>query len=131
MRLGANFRVAFSKSLKNGLFGYLYNLINKRYLKMSDSYLPFTIIRNFRKQESHQYKKQLCNAKNSWTIIEHKNYIRFFNDHSYFAHDKDLRKAKKMFKMMSAYIHTRNHIQIKSHHQKLMVKYGSLDNVIA
>lgn len=98
---------------------------------MEDPFSPFIILKNFRKLESEETKVGLSNVKNCWTLLEHQSYIDFFREHSYFAHDKLLRKSKKMFKMMSRHIQTRDPKQIKSHHQKLMGKYGSLDNILA
>jgi hypothetical protein len=40
------------------------------------------------------------------------------------------KKAKKMFVRLAAYVPTRNPSQIKSHHQKLMIKYGNLETIL-
>jgi hypothetical protein len=40
------------------------------------------------------------------------------------------RKANRIFVMMTKYIPTRSSSQIKSHHQKLMAKFKSLDAVL-
>ena len=42
-----------------------------------------------------------------------------------------LRKKNKIFAKLAAIIRTRTSMQVKSHHQKLLIKYKSLENIIA
>lgn len=41
------------------------------------------------------------------------------------------RKKLKINVLMSNYIKTRNPEQCRSHHQKMMIKYGTLENILA
>lgn len=44
--------------------------------------------------------------------------------------DEFSRKKYQVYMHMSKFMKTRNHNQIKSHHQKMMMKYGSIDHII-
>lgn len=57
-------------------------------------------------------------------------YVRFFMEHMNFWENNLLRKSERIFIKMTDYIRTRKIVQIKSHHQKLLLKYGSINNIV-
>ena len=44
--------------------------------------------------------------------------------------DEFSRKKYQVYMHMSRFLKTRNHNQIKSHHQKMIMKYGDIDRAI-
>ena len=65
-----------------------------------------------------------------WSDQENRQYISFLRDNLELAKDEELRKKYQIFAMMSKVIPTRKSNQIKSRHQKLCKKYGSLDKIL-
>ncbi|CAD8115582.1 unnamed protein product [Paramecium primaurelia] len=53
-----------------------------------------------------------------WTNQEHLLYLEFVKNHESILKSKYDKKSKKIFKLMSQYIPTRNATQCRSHHQK-------------
>ena len=91
---------------------------------------PFTIIHAESIRES-QRESPRESIKKYWTEEENLLYIAFFKRYPHFAESYAQRKANKIFIQMSKLITTRVPSQIKSHHQKLLMKYKTLDSVIS
>jgi len=45
--------------------------------------------------------------------------------------DRELRKKKRIFRLIAVSIPTKSSKQVKSHHQKLMHRHGSLQKIIS
>ena len=100
---------------------------------MSGTQNPFIIIKAERQEKSSiedSPSRKTERNKNSWTMEEHLQYIEFFRQNSYFSNSKILRKAEKIFNQMTKIIPTRTSVQIKSHHQKLLVKYKNVQSIL-
>ena len=61
----------------------------------------------------------------SWTFFENKKYVKFVADHLKLFSNYHERRVKKVFEKMANRISTRNSQQCRSHHQKMVMKYGS------
>ena len=79
------------------------------------------------KKKRHNTTKLLYN----WNMVENKRYLKFlikkrklFNLSSY------EKKCIKINCLMAEEIKTRNAAQCHTHHQKMVMKYGSIDNVL-
>jgi hypothetical protein len=103
---------------------------------MSKFESPFIIVKSERLSETdyHQgciyVRKQA--PKKLWTPSEKKQYVRFFEENPEFLEaSSELRKRIKFFNLMHGYITTRTANQIKSHHQKLMQRYGKIETVVS
>ena len=66
----------------------------------------------------------------SWSKVEHLQYLTFFDENMESLRENCSNKAKKMFIRMAQYIPTRTASQIKSHHQKLLLKFGSVETIL-
>ena len=102
---------------------------------MTDFEDPFIIIKapqisTITQQKKKISKKPKKDRKNCWTSRQTKQYVKFFKENSQFSHRADLRKSKRVFNQLHKFIPTRTPVQIKSHHQKLLLKYKTIDNAI-
>jgi hypothetical protein len=89
---------------------------------------PFIIIKSYR-GNSGRKASMASNGeknKNSWTSEENGIYIRFFQENPDFVLNKETRKRNKIFVQMGKLIPSRDPKQIKSHHQKLLIKHGTI-----
>ena len=68
--------------------------------------------------------------KNSWTPLENRQYVKFFNSNIHFADNAKLRKSKHIFNRLHKHIPTRSPAQIKSRHQKLLLKFSNIRSII-
>lgn len=57
-----------------------------------------------------------------WTSEENMKYTSFLMQNAKFMEGKDIGKLWSMFKKMAKFVKTRNFVQCKSHHQKLLRK---------
>ena len=77
-------------------------------------------------------KKRRCNRKrHHWTLRETKIYLNYLQNHKELFVDFRTRKSNKVFVSISKLLKTRKSHQVKSHHQKLMEKHGSIPEIIA
>jgi len=66
-----------------------------------------------------------------WTHIEQKKYVNYIAEHKkIFELPLKDKKAKGIHQKMSKYMQTRTSIQCRSHHQKMLSKFGSLDAIV-
>ena len=87
---------------------------------------PTTIVHSVESKKSSRKER-----KNCWTWKENLQYIRFFEENPEFINSPEKRKECKIFNQMGKRITTRLPVQIKSHHQKLLIKFRSIENIIS
>lgn len=73
------------------------------------------------------YRKHNMQKIKRWTKEESLLYNRFIAEHSSLLSDPSIKRAKKIFILMSNYIKTKNPSQCRSHHQKFYRKENSED----
>lgn len=67
----------------------------------------------------------------NWTEAEHQRYIKFLMKKKHlFALSPQERKNLKINVLISKAVHTRNSTQCHTHHQKMMVKYTTIESII-
>jgi dynactin complex subunit len=67
-----------------------------------------------------------------WTEKEHKKYIKFLADHPrIFDLSSNTKKKKKIHVKMSNFIKERTPIQCRSHHQKMINRYGTVEGIMS
>ena len=71
------------------------------------------------------YRKHNNQKIKRWTKEESDLYSRFIADHANLLRDPSVKRAKKIFILMSNFIKTKNPSQCRSHHQKFYRKEGS------
>lgn len=94
---------------------------------------PFIILKSWRKPNLIKKKdkvEKISKYKNCWTIDEHRGYLNFFRENMDFSRSHEKRKFDRIFVSMKKYVPSRTHVQIKSHHQKMLVKFGSIETVL-
>jgi hypothetical protein len=70
-------------------------------------------------------------ASYHWTCTEQKRYINFLiENRPMFSLTINQKRNKKIHVKMSNYISMRNPAQCRSHHQKMVSKFGSIDAII-
>lgn len=74
------------------------------------------------------YRKHNTQKIKRWTKEENELYTRFILDHAELLKDPSVKRAKKIFILMSNFIKTKNPSQCRSHHQKFYRKDGSSEN---
>ena len=67
----------------------------------------------------------------SWDVMENYTYITYLMNFRYVFDSQLERKRVKVFQHLSHLIRTRNPHQIKSHHQKMMLRHQNVDNIIS
>ena len=78
------------------------------------------------------HKKKRTNLKrHHWTVRETKIYLSYLENHMELFADYHARKSSKVFLNIAKLLKTRKSHQVKSHHQKMMNKCGSIPNIIA
>jgi len=66
-----------------------------------------------------------------WGPVEQQKYIKFLVDQrGLFELNSDRRRVVGVHVKMSKTIRNRSAIQCRSHHQKMLMKYGNIDNII-
>ena len=65
-----------------------------------------------------------------WTEMEKIKYITFIASNTEMVSDRLTRRKKKVFEKMSRAIKTRTPTQCRSHHQKCMKRFHTLDRII-
>ena len=91
-----------------------------------------TIIQNFSKKGE---KKRLKSVRNDegyrWTYTQQQRYIKFLQlNHHLFDLSLEERRSLKVNKLMSHFVKTRDCLQCRSHHQKMIQKFGSIQGII-
>lgn len=66
----------------------------------------------------------------SWDFRENYTYITYLKNFKTIFASPEARKRVKVFSHLSKLIKTRNPFQIKSHHQKMMLRHKTLDAII-
>ena len=75
-------------------------------------------------------KKILGKQEGNWTEAENMKYAEYLKMNFGLMHDKLGRRTKKIFERMSRLIKTRCPTQCRSHHQKCMKKYQSMERIV-
>ncbi len=65
-----------------------------------------------------------------WSQIENHKYITFIQKNRSSIDNQDKSKRSRIFNKMALYIKTRNPIQCRSHHQKLLKYYKTIEGII-
>ena len=64
-----------------------------------------------------------------WDVMENYSYLTYLTNFRAIFDSQALRKKVKVFHHLSMLIKTRNPHQIKSHHQKMMLRHGDVDQI--
>jgi hypothetical protein len=78
-------------------------------------------------------KKSCCRTESIyfWNDKEQQRYINFLAERrSILELPPNQRKHKKIHQKMSTAINSRNSLQCRSHHQKMLKKYGSISGIL-
>ena len=67
----------------------------------------------------------------NWNFQENSLYIEFLKENKRSFEDESTRRSSKIFLEMSLSLRTKSPEQCRTHHQKIMTKYGTLDMIIA
>lgn len=86
----------------------------------NENSLSYKLKRIYRKHNTQKIKR--------WTKEESDLYNRFIMEHSDLLQDPSVKRAKKIFILMSNFIKTKNPSQCRSHHQKFYRKDASEEN---
>jgi hypothetical protein len=65
----------------------------------------------------------------SWTPAEQLVYVRFIMANKDIMATAELRREHRVFKHIADRLQARSSIQVKSHHQKLMQKFGKINTI--
>lgn len=69
------------------------------------------------------------NSYKRWTIDENRLYVEFLKNSS-IIETAEPSKGDRLFKKMADKIQTKNNMQCRTHHQKLLLVCGSVTNII-
>jgi hypothetical protein len=76
-------------------------------------------------------KEKLKTLKNAWSKAERKRYVGFLKKNMLlFALSVEERKFKKINVLMSEAVRSRSPAKCHSYHQKMMIRFGSIDAII-
>lgn len=79
-----------------------------------------------------QKLKRTNQQKYHWKESENKKYFKFLNKYrSLFDLPSEEKKKIGIYRLMSEFVKSRDLLQCQSHHQKILKKYGGLDQAIA
>lgn len=95
-------------------------------VKLEDLYI------NVKLEEFEPEQKVEKNAMNTfnWTQEENFKYAYFLKENLHLFKSEKKRRALKVFKLVSEAVKTRTYVQCKSHHQKMLLKYGGNHRII-
>lgn len=82
-----------------------------------------------REHQSKRRKGQHT-KRHQWTLQENKSYLLYLQQHHHLFKDFKTKKIAKVFVNLAQQVQTRTTVQVKSHHQKMVAKYGSIPNII-
>ena len=68
--------------------------------------------------------------KSEWTEEENMNYLSFLKKNANLMQGKQSGKLWNMFKRMAKFVKTRNFLQCKSHHQKMLAKFETIPDIL-
>lgn len=66
----------------------------------------------------------------NWTYLENQAYVEFLSDNEKMMKDSTMRRSNKIFLEMSLFIRTKFPEQCRTHHQKVLNKYGTNEKII-
>ena len=67
-----------------------------------------------------------------WDVVEQSRYLTFLKQRKEIFHGSfKEKKGKKIFHRLSTFIKTRTSVQCKSHHQKMIKRYGTVEMIIS
>ena len=91
--------------------------VKKEFIPVSSLPMNYKLKRIYRKHNNQKIKR--------WTKEESDLYSKFISEHTNLLQDASVKRAKKIFILMSQYIKTKNPSQCRSHHQKFYRKENS------
>lgn len=128
--------IHFSRVIFSLLYPYInskkYKMIKKESLSLPDYTVPTFPFEDIKGGKFLNLPKLKTRVKrlNSWSPQESYQYLSFLKIfHKYFASHETTRYIR-IFRRMAKLIISRTSSQIKSHHQKIMKRYGSIENAI-
>lgn len=76
--------------------------------------------------------KQRKKLPSHWDVVEQSRYLTFLKQRKEVFHGSfKEKKGRKIFHRLSAFIKTRTSVQCKSHHQKMIKRYETVENIIS
>ena len=75
-------------------------------------------------------KKRKYQKYHTWNDAENYAYITYLSNYKWSFENESTRKKYQVFIHMAKFIRNRDHKQIKSHHQKMLLKYGDIDQAV-
>lgn len=78
----------------------------------------------------NRVKKTQKINKNRWSSKENKIYVQYLKNNKDMFKDKESRKKGKVLHRLAKLIKKRTYEQVKSHHQKMIIKYHTIDTII-
>lgn len=72
----------------------------------------------------------ISSTKN-WTLAENGAYVEFLKDNDKVMKDESNRRSSKIFLEMSLFIRTKTPEQCRTHHQKVLGKYESIEKIMS
>lgn len=67
---------------------------------------------------------------NGWNFKENYTYIAYLRNYRFIFDSAYARKCVKVFRHISKLVKTRKPFQVKSHHQKMMMRHKNVDRII-
>lgn len=83
-----------------------------------------------RATNSLQYEELDQKAYQRWSIKDNIKYITFLKNVIQHFESEKTRRAFKVFKVLADYLGTKTQAQCKSHHQKMIKQYSTIDTII-
>lgn len=68
--------------------------------------------------------------RNGWDEDENRKYREFIELNTEILENREERREKKVFLRLSEYVETRDANQCRSHHQKMIQKYKSIEKIL-
>jgi predicted nucleic acid binding AN1-type Zn finger protein len=75
--------------------------------------------------------RKKTSKKKHWKPLENMRYVAFLSENKeLFEKDREDKRILKINILMSKYVKSKNSTQCRSHHQKMLVHYKNIDNII-
>ncbi len=104
---------------------------NKQIREFMDAdYKPLQRIharKSFQRKVELLKEKAIVKNHHKWSPEENIKYIRFLIKNKQKFFDSDKTKRYRIFNKMAIYLRTRNATQCRTHHQKMLLKYKTLE----
>jgi len=100
----------------------------------SDPKPPRRVFIRYKKRKQSVIRKLYARKNNqhsgTWNLQETKLYVQFIKEHSYMFESVVERRKSRVFYEMSKYVLSRTPQQCRSHHQKKILEYGRLGEIV-